>query len=143
MILYNTQDPFCTPRVDALDAGMDLRTKERVILRAGETKCIPLGIVFSIPPGRFVQLSARSSTAMRGVYCHIGTIDSSFNGREVKAILTNISGETVVFEQYERIVQAIDLEHGLFQVTNKTIDSRVSDGSNRVSKKGFGSTGRS
>ena len=135
MIYYNVLKGGEKPRGSLKDAGLDLRATEGFMIQPGETVKVPLGVSFEIPPGSFVQLSARSSVALKGVYCHIGTIDASFNGKEVCAIMTNIGDSSEIFLNGERVVQAIGLEHKGF--SEKSVD--ISD---EGSKEGFGSTGR-
>jgi dUTP pyrophosphatase len=136
MITYKILTEVCVPRVGEGDAGMDLRTRETFAIWPQETMKIPLGIAFEIPNNRsFVQISARSSVALRGCYVHIGTIDRSFNGKEVCAIMTNLGDAPITFEAGERVAQAVGLDHQTFSKTVNDIDSRDS-------KEGFGSSGR-
>jgi len=136
IVSYNILKPECAPRVNKGDAGADLRVRDSFEVLPGQTVKVPLGVSFEIPSeGVFVQLSARSSVALQGVYCHIGTIDHTFNGKEVCAIVTNFSNDPAWFETGERIVQAVVLEHGSVCYTKKVIEDKGS-------KDGFGSSGK-
>lgn len=136
IVTYKVLKEGCEPRVGEGDAGMDLKTDRDFTLLVGETKKIPLGVAFQIPEGKvFVGISARSSVALQGVYAHVGTIDQSFNGKEVCAILTNIGDNVPTFKKGERIVQAIPYTHGCWSKTEDDIDDANSKG-------GFGSSGR-
>ncbi|MGI0534970.1 dUTP diphosphatase [Bacillus pfraonensis] len=73
------------------DAGFDLVAAEDVIINPGETKVIPTGLAFEIPPGYELQVRPRSGisrkTFLRVV---LGTVDSGFRG-EVGVIVSNTS----------------------------------------------------
>ncbi|MEH6848587.1 dUTP diphosphatase [Bacillus pseudomycoides] len=73
------------------DAGFDLVAAEDVIINPGETKLIPTGLAFEIPPGYEMQIRPRSGmsrkTKLRVV---LGTIDSGYRG-EVGVIVDNAS----------------------------------------------------
>ncbi|QWH63932.1 deoxyuridine 5'-triphosphate nucleotidohydrolase (plasmid) [Bacillus mycoides] len=73
------------------DAGFDLVAAEDVIIKPGETKVIPTGLAFELPPGYEMQIRPRSGmsrkTKLRVV---LGTIDSGYRG-EVGVIADNAS----------------------------------------------------
>lgn len=61
------------------DAGFDLVAAEDVIINPGETKVVPIGLAFEIPPGYELQVRPRSgmtrNTKLRVV---LGTVDSGY-----------------------------------------------------------------
>ncbi|MDA2519297.1 deoxyuridine 5'-triphosphate nucleotidohydrolase [Bacillus cereus] len=73
------------------DSGFDLVAAEDVVINPGETKVIPTGLAFEIPPGYEMQIRPRSGmsrkTKLRVV---LGTIDSGYRG-EVGVIADNIA----------------------------------------------------
>lgn len=73
------------------DSGFDLVAVEDVIIEPGETKVIPTGLAFEIPPGYEMQISPRSGisrkTKLRVV---LGTTDSGYRG-EVGVIVDNVN----------------------------------------------------
>ncbi|KXI66097.1 deoxyuridine 5'-triphosphate nucleotidohydrolase [Bacillus cereus] len=73
------------------DSGFDLVAAEGTIIEPGQTKVIPTGLAFEIPPGFELQVRPRSGisrkTFLRVV---LGTADSGFRG-EVGVIVSNIS----------------------------------------------------
>lgn len=73
------------------DAGFDLVAAEDVIIEPGETKVIPTGLAFEIPPGYELQVRPRSGisrkTKLRVV---LGTVDSGYRG-EVGVIVDNVA----------------------------------------------------
>lgn len=73
------------------DAGFDLVAAEDVVIKPGETKVVPTGLAFEIPPGYELQIRPRSGmsleTKLRVV---LGTIDSGYRG-EIGVIVDNVS----------------------------------------------------
>lgn len=134
-IKYTVLDEGCEPKLDPNDAGMDLRLREGVIIRAGEVVKVPLGIAFEIPQGYRVDIRERSSTFIEGIVTHHGLVDSSFNGKEVHALLFNMTDGFLAFSKGDRLVQAVGGEHSWWEEV-KYIDDEGS-------KEGFGSSGRS
>ncbi|MEB9422732.1 dUTP diphosphatase [Bacillus cereus] len=72
------------------DAGFDLVAAEDVVINPGETKVIPTGLAFEIPPGYEMQIRPRSGmsrkTKLRVI---LGTVDSGYRG-EVGVIVDHI-----------------------------------------------------
>ncbi|MDZ4454603.1 dUTP diphosphatase [Bacillus cereus] len=71
------------------DSGFDLVAAEDTIIWPGETKVVPTGLCFEIPPGFELQVRPRSgisrNTKLRVI---LGTVDSGFRG-EVGVIVDN------------------------------------------------------
>ncbi|HDR8110433.1 TPA: dUTP diphosphatase [Bacillus cereus] len=71
------------------DSGFDLVAAEDTIIWPGETKVVPTGLAFEIPPGYELQVRPRSgisrNTKLRVI---LGTVDSGFRG-EVGVIVDN------------------------------------------------------
>ncbi|WP_410976831.1 dUTP diphosphatase [Bacillus cereus] len=72
------------------DSGFDLVAAEDTIIWPGETKVVPTGLAFEIPPGYELQVRPRSgmtrNTKLRVV---LGTVDSGYRG-EVGVIVDHI-----------------------------------------------------
>lgn len=72
------------------DSGFDLVAAEDTIIWPGETKVVPTGLAFEIPPGYELQVRPRSgisrNTKLRVI---LGTVDSGFRG-EVGVIVDHI-----------------------------------------------------
>ncbi|YAR64353.1 dUTP diphosphatase [Bacillus cytotoxicus] len=138
------------------DAGFDLMALEDVIIKPGETKVIPIGLAFEIPPGYELQVRPRSGISRRTkLRVILGTVDSGFRG-EVGVIIENTSpkgnedygcndihGEPEFYESTayqilkgDRIAQGViaPVQTALFVEVDKLPDSER--GIN-----GFGSTG--
>ncbi|WP_369355686.1 dUTP diphosphatase [Lysinibacillus capsici] len=124
------------------DSGFDLVAAEDTIIWPGETKVVPTGLAFEIPPGFELQVRPRSgisrNTKLRVI---LGTVDSGFRG-EVGVIVDNTERnlgtnmKAHIIERGTRIAQGViaPVETAHFEEVDEL---SVSDrGSN-----GFGSTG--
>ncbi len=123
-----------------LSAGVDLRAAvdDRVVMKPGERKVIPTGIVIELPEGYEGQVRPRSGLALKKgvtVLNSPGTIDADYRG-EVKVILINLGNDIVEIKRGDRIAQlvvapVIKIEIEETQELTETIRG----------KGGFGSTG--
>ncbi|MDA2480594.1 deoxyuridine 5'-triphosphate nucleotidohydrolase [Bacillus cereus] len=100
------------------DSGFDLVAAEDVIINPGETKVIPTGLAFEIPPGYEMQIRPRSGmsreTKLRVV---LGTIDSGYRG-EVGVIADNAS--IIEYASQPRFAVAISAGDNDFNITKAT-----------------------
>jgi len=99
----------------ALSAGMDIRANlpEPVEIKPLERKLIPTGLFISLPKGYEAQLRPRSGLAIKYGITLLntpGTIDADYRG-EIGVILINLSTETFVINDGERICQLIVTSH--------------------------------
>ena len=95
------------------DSGFDLVAAEDTIIWPGETKVVPTGLAFEIPPGYELQVRPRSGmtrdTKLRVV---LGTIDSGYRG-EVGVLIDNTeipkaaNMQAHVIEKGTRIAQGV------------------------------------
>ncbi|ARO21565.1 deoxyuridine 5'-triphosphate nucleotidohydrolase (plasmid) [Bacillus tropicus] len=124
------------------DAGFDLVAAEDMIIEPGQTKVIPTGLAFEIPPGYELQVRPRSgmtrNTKLRVV---LGTVDSGYRG-EVGVLVDNteipkaINMQAHVIERGTRIAQGViaPVITAHFKEVDKLSESDRGTG-------GFGSTG--
>ncbi|WP_095021962.1 dUTP diphosphatase [Bacillus thuringiensis] len=133
------------------DSGFDLVAAEDVIIKPGETKVIPTGLAFEIPPGYEMQVRPRSgmtrNTKLRVV---LGTVDSGYRG-EVGVIVDHIMSKDLgvrfdkekqefvsasVIEKGTRIAQGViaPVVTAHFEEVDELSDSERGN-------RGFGSTG--
>lgn len=94
-----------------LSAGMDLRANlDTPITLAPMQRClVPTGLYIALPPGFEAQVRPRSGLAIKKgitVLNSPGTIDADYRG-EVCVILINLSSESFVIEDGERIAQMV------------------------------------
>ena len=92
-------------------SGIDLYASldHPIALQRGEYKCIPTGIVISLPTGYEAQVRPRSGLAANNgvtVLNAPGTVDSDYRG-EIKVILINHGPVSFVVKNGMRIAQMV------------------------------------
>lgn len=124
------------------DSGFDLVAAEDTVIWPGETKVVPTGLAFEIPPGYELQVRPRSgmtrNTKLRVV---LGTVDSGYRG-EVGVLVDNterpisLNMQAHVIEKGTRIAQGViaPVITAHFEEVDELSDSERGKG-------GFGSTG--
>ena len=122
-------------------SGMDIRAflEEPMVLEPSARALVPTGLFVEIPLGYEIQIRPRSGLAIKqGITClnTPGTIDADYRG-EVCIILVNLSAETFVIEDGERIAQMVIARHeqALWQEVEVLDETERGAG-------GFGHTGR-
>lgn len=124
-----------------LSAGMDLRAniKESISLEPLQRAMVPTGLYVELPAGYEMQIRPRSGLAAKQgitVLNAPGTIDADYRG-EIKVILVNLSPETVIINDGERVAQAVVAR--CEQVEWESVDELSST---ERGEGGFGSTGK-
>jgi len=125
----------------AMSAGMDLRANlpdGDVELRPLERRLIPTGLHIALPDGYEAQIRPRSGLAAKfgvTVLNTPGTIDADYRG-EIKVILVNLSNETFMVKNGERVCQMViaKYEKVEWEETANLDDTERGEG-------GFGHTG--
>lgn len=94
------------------DAGLDLASVERVVLRPGERRTVGTGLAVAIPPGHAGFVQPRSGLAARHgitVVNSPGLIDAGYRG-ELRVVLLNTDPEhDFTVEVGDRIAQLVVL----------------------------------
>ncbi|MGJ8661411.1 MAG: dUTP diphosphatase [Bacteroidota bacterium] len=121
-------------------AGLDVRANlvENVVLAPMERTLIKTGLFLEIPAGYECQVRPRSGLALKKgltVLNSPGTIDADYRG-EVGVILINLSNETVILENGERIAQLVFAQVEQAEWIETQVLSETERGTG-----GFGSTG--
>jgi dUTP pyrophosphatase len=121
-------------------AGMDLRANltESVTLEPTQRAIIKTGLFIELPVGYEAQVRPRSGLAAKKgvtVLNAPGTIDADYRG-EIGVILINLSNETFVVENGERIAQLVIAKHERAEWREVSELSETDRGTG-----GFGSTG--
>src|ERR1700677_2271500 len=118
------------------DAGMDLRSVERVVLSPGVAQGVPTGIAIELPPGAEAQVRPRSGMALKhSVTVNFGTIDPGYRG-EIRVIMFNLGHQDYTVEKGDRIAQLVVAKY-------EAIDWEEGDlGDSERGVGGFGSSGR-
>ena len=118
------------------DAGLDLRSPDTFIVKAGKSLKIDSGVHVEIPAGYVGFLKAKSGLNVKyGITC-TGVIDAGYTGSIVVKLYNNGSDD-VLFERGDKITQLVILPivcPDLVQVDSLE-DTERGDA-------GFGSTGR-
>lgn len=96
-------------------AGMDIRANldEPISLVPMQRCLVPTGLYIALPAGFEAQIRPRSGLAIKKgitVLNSPGTIDADYRG-EVCIILVNLSADTFVVEDGERIAQMVIARH--------------------------------
>ena len=121
-------------------AGMDLRAsiQEPISLKPLERALVKTGLFIELPLGYEAQVRPRSGLALKKgitVLNSPGTVDADYRG-EIGVILVNLSSETFVIENGERIAQLVIAKHERAQWIEVQELSETARGEG-----GFGSTG--
>lgn len=124
-----------------LSAGMDIRANlsEPITMAPMERCLVPTGLYISLPQGFEAQIRPRSGLAIKKgitVLNSPGTIDADYRG-EICIILINLSAETFVIEDGERIAQMIIARHEQPQWEEVDVLDETQRGAG-----GFGHTGK-
>jgi dUTP pyrophosphatase len=121
-------------------AGLDVRANliEPIELKSLERVLVKTGLFMEIPAGFECQVRPRSGLAFKNgitVLNSPGTIDADYRG-EVGVILINLSNETFVIQDGERIAQLVfaKVEQAEWNVSIELSETERGAG-------GFGSTG--
>lgn len=98
-----------------LSAGMDIRANlsESITLHPMQRCLVPTGLYIALPEGYEAQIRPRSGLAIKKgvtVLNSPGTIDADYRG-EICIILVNLSADTFVIEDGERIAQMVIARH--------------------------------
>lgn len=118
---------------------IDLRAAERVVLKKGEYRLIPLGIAMAIPKGYEAHLVPRSSTFKNyGIIQtnSMGVVDYSYRGPDDQWHMPVFATRDTIIEKNDRICQFRIVEN------QPKLIFMESDLSEEQSRGGFGSTGR-
>lgn len=128
---------FKPVRAHEEDAGLDLRTPERVVIPSGGSAIIDTKTHICLPKGYYGKLESKSGLNVKHDVVSLGgTIDSGYTG-SIVAKLYNFGKEDYVFEKGDKCVQFVIMACEL--PTISFVDE-LSDTERGCS--GFGSSGR-
>lgn len=118
------------------DAGADLRTPKRFILRAGDRVTIDTGVHIQVPEGYMVEVRSKSGLMTKSGITTDGTVDCGYTG-SIAVCLFNHSKMHRVFEKGDKIAQMTftKIETPAFEQVDEIESGDRGD-------RGFGSTGR-
>ncbi len=113
--IVNTS-PHPLPAYETIaSAGMDLRAfvNEPVELKPLQRALVPTGLFIELPVGYEAQIRPRSGLSIKSGISLLntpGTIDADYRG-EIKLIMVNLSDQTFVIRDGERIAQMVIARH--------------------------------
>ena len=127
-------------RVQSLKIGdwIDLRSAERVELKAGEFRLISLGVSMKLPEGYEAHIAPRSSSFSKWGFLQVnsvGVVDNSYSGTNDIWRLPVYATRDAVIEVNDRICQFRIMKR-MPQVTFREVDAL-----DETDRGGFGSTG--
>lgn len=138
-VINRSEHPLPSYETEA-SAGMDVRANldAPVTLAPMQRALIKTGLFLEIPAGYECQVRPRSGLALKKgltVLNAPGTIDADYRG-EVGVILINLSDESVVIENGERVAQLVfaEFKQAQWEVVEALTETERGAG-------GFGSTG--
>ena len=131
---------FLPERAHRDDAGADLRTPMRTVVRRHDSAVIDTGVHIDIPSGYAGFLKSKSGLNVNHGIISDGTIDAGYTG-SIKAKIYNLSDEDYIFEAGDKITQIVIEKVELPGFKEVKEFSTPAKKSARGSK-GFGSTGK-
>ncbi len=119
------------------DAGMDLCTTTKIILRPGRTATVPTGIACQLPRGTVGLVWDKSGLATRhGLKVLGGVIDEGYRG-EIMVGLANLGTKTVTLDVGHKVAQML-----IQKIDRPTIRKVTKLSASQRGTKGFGSSGK-
>lgn len=118
---------------------IDLRAAEDTILKAGESKLIPLGIAMQLPKGFEAHIAPRSSTFKNfGLIQtnHMGLVDESYCGDNDQWYFPALATRNTIIYAGDRICQFRIMEH------QPTLHFETVETLGNTDRGGIGSTGK-
>lgn len=121
------------------DAGMDIFSVDRKVIKSGESQLIRTGISIELPKDTEIQIRPKSGIALNNGITLLnspGTIDEGYRG-EIKVIVINHGKNDFLVEEGMKIAQMV--LKPIYKVKITKVDS-IGYETDR-GKKGFGSSG--
>jgi dUTP pyrophosphatase len=130
------QGAYMPTRAHKQDAGLDLRTPSRVVIRPHSSAVIDTGVHIELPDGTVGLLKSKSGLNVNCDLVGEGVIDSGYNG-SIHVKLYNLGGELRILERGDKIIQLVILpcHFPLLEEVDALADTERGES-------GFGSTGR-
>lgn len=125
--------------IDQKSDWIDLRSAEKVELKKGEFRLIPLGVAMQLPKGYEAHIVPRSSTFKNfGILQtnHVGIVDETYCGNNDQWFFPALAMRDTVIEINDRICQFRIFEHQPALSFSETNDLGNED------RGGIGSTGK-
>ncbi len=123
-------------RAHKTDAGLDLFSPKRQVIRSNDWESIDTGVHVEIPKGYVGMITSKSGLMAKDGITSRGTIDSGYTG-SIKAVLFNHSRKDYIVEKGQKITQLV-----LMPIITPEVEIVDSLEETERGSDGFGSTGR-
>lgn len=127
---------YMPTRAHAEDAGLDLRTPKRLVVRAGGRVVVDTGVHVEIPCGCMGEIRSKSGLMTRDGILTDGTVDEGYSG-SIAVCLFNLSGKHKMFDAGDKIAQLVITK---IEKPEPVLVEHVAGGER--GSDGFGSTGK-
>ena len=127
---------YTPTRAHSADAGLDIYSRERKLVRAHDSECFDTGVHIEIPKGFVGFLKSKSGLNVKHGLTSEGVIDSGYTG-SICVKLYNSSDEDYIINGGDKISQLVILPIVLPDLEIVTELCKTDRGSN-----GFGSSGK-
>lgn len=127
---------YMPTRAHNTDAGIDIYTPVRVVVRPRSSEFVDTGVHIEIPRGYFGDIRSKSGLMRWDKITTDGTVDSGYSG-SVGVNLFNHSDAIVIFRPGEKIAQMV-----ITPCLIEELELVEEIASGERGEKGFGSTGR-
>lgn len=118
------------------DAGLDLYSREKKLIHAGESVCFDTGVHVELPRGCCAMLVSKSGLNVRNDITSTGLIDEGYSGSIVVKLYNHGKQETLI-NRGDKISQLI-----IFPVRYESVEIAEEIRAGERGDAGFGSTGR-
>lgn len=141
MRYFLEEGAYAPEKAHQTDAGYDLRTRKRVVLRAHDSVAIDTGVHVQLPAGTYGKMESKSGLMFKkNIVCPGGVIDCGYTGSLVVK-LENHGPYDHVFEAGDKIVQMI-VQRYCDDLSLELVPYLDSLGDTERGSNGFGSSGR-
>lgn len=127
---------YTPTRAHSADAGLDIYSRERKLVRAHDSECFDTGVHIEIPKGFVGFLKSKSGLNVKHGLTSEGVIDSGYTG-SICVKLYNNSDEDYIINGGDKISQLVILPIVLPDLEIVTELGKTDRGNN-----GFGSSGK-
>lgn len=134
VVLDNAHIPT---RAHAQDAGLDLYSREDIVISAKESVVIDTGVHIELPPDTVGFVKSKSGLCFKhDILCGEGTVDEGYTG-SIRVKLFNLGGIDYKVHKGDKIAQLVivDVLKPELEVVDSLEDTERGDN-------GFGSSGR-
>ena len=127
---------YAPTRAHETDAGLDLYSREKKILHAGECACFDTGVHIELPKGHCAMLVSKSGLNVRNDITSTGLIDEGYSG-SITVKLYNHGNKETLIDKGDKISQLV-----IFPVRYEPVEIADEITAGERGDAGFGSTGR-